>query len=198
MFKKSFGIAALVGATLVPAMAQKQTFTIQANGNFTKNTTTSAGNHTAEQSAGLLLSYDRFFKGNSAIELNYGVTRSRQEFKSTFVTGAGIFGGYSRVNAHEFTAAYKYRWDRGKYKPFVLGGAGAIAFDQILAGATTPTKLAIVYGAGVDMDFSERVFFRAMYRGQVYRIPGLAHLFGPNVQGFTHNMQPTVGAGFRF
>jgi opacity protein-like surface antigen len=130
--------------------------------------------------------------------VNYGAQRTRQEFLSSVVTPAGRFGAFNHLNQHEFSAAYVFRASSGKkITPFGFAGAGILLFDPIQSGNSS-AKFEFIYGAGADFQMNEKLFFRAMYRGQAYRIPGIGHLFGPYVTGFAHVIQPTLGVGFHF
>lgn len=184
-------------AAAIPAFAQapldfRHDAAVQATGSFLKDTTEAGVKNSATNSGGVLATYRLGLGLHHAVEFNYGYARNTQSY-----SGPSGFVGLP-VNAHEATAAYVYRQPYERVVPFALAGVGALTFDVHDAPSrTTQARAAFVYGAGVDVNLSSRLFFRAQYRGQVYESPtfDLAS-FGP--ERVTHRAQPSAGFGFRF
>ena len=146
----------------------------------------------ATNTGGVLATYRFFFNNYNGVEANYGYSLNTQNYN--------VFGSVSGVNAysHEFSAAYVLRLPRAHWAPFVLGGVGGLVFDpRNSVGASTQTRAAFVYGAGVDFRLSKRFFLRAEYRGFVFDSPtfGLQSLQGTD--RITHLAEPSIGFGFR-
>jgi len=82
--------------------------------------------------------------------------------------------------------------------PFVLAGAGALVFDpNNVPSANTQARAAFLYGGGADINITNRVFFRAGYRGLVYNSPNF-DVPALNVDRLTHRAEPFGGIGYRF
>ena len=163
----------------------------------------SSGNGVAQNptdSGRFLASYRLGFGNHSAVELNYGFSRSSQNFTGPF---PGIFSS-QQANMHEATAAYVFSLNRGgRLDPFVLGGGGALIFSPTdsafnpLLGGDTQARGTFLYGAGLDYRLVHGLGLRLQYRGLVYKAPdfGLAAL---STGSWTHTAEPSVGLVFRF
>ncbi len=195
MLRMKFAGAVIV-ATLIStsAFAQeeatyKNDVAVQAFGSFVKGTTQNGVEQSASNSGGVLASYRFFFNRNNGVELNYGYSLNTQSY-----SGQGV-ASYS----HEGSAAYVFRLPQRHWSPFVLAGAGGLAFDpNNFAGASAQGRAAFVYGAGADFKLSQRVFVRAEYRGLVYNSPtfGLSGLNG--LDRVAHRAEPSIGFGYSF
>jgi len=182
-------------AAAIPAFAQqdfRSDAAVQATGSFVKDTTENNVEHTATSSGGILATYRLGLGTHNAVEFNYGYARNTQAYAGA----AGAFG--QRINTHEATAAYVYRLPYKRIAPFALAGAEALVFDVPDAvSRATQARAAFVYGAGIDVNLTSRLFLRAQYRGQVYETPTFEQAaFGP--ERITHRAQPSAGFGFRF
>ena len=197
MFRKTFLTILIAGTASValPAYAQteeagRQDVAVQAFGSFVTSTTQNGIDNKATNSGGVLASYRLFFNKHSGIEANYGYTENTQKY-----TGAlGV-----KTRSHEVSGAYVFRMPMGKITPFALAGAGALVFNpKDFVGASTQTRAAFLYGAGLDYNLSHRIFLRAEYRGFVYNSPtySLASLGG--MDRIAHRAEPTFGFGYRF
>jgi opacity protein-like surface antigen len=181
-----------------PAFAQQeaehsQEVTVLALGSFVKNTTQNGIKQSTTNSAGVLGNYRYFFNRYNGVEANYAFTSNTQNYGA----GGSLAGIESR--SHELSAAYVLRRPGKWISPFALAGAGGLMFDpKNLAGASTQARAAFVYGAGADINMSKHLFMRAEYRGLVYNSPtfGISRLAGTD--RVTHEVEPTVGFGFRF
>jgi opacity protein-like surface antigen len=103
------------------------------------------------------------------------------------------------ANMHEWSAAYIFRMPLGRIAPFVEAGVGGLSFDPRNApDASSQTRVAFVYGAGADLNFSHNLFARAQYRGSVYKSPTFNLLANNGADRTTHLAEPSIGLGLRF
>ena len=187
------GIASLALPAFSQSEASRQEVSVQAFGSFVSNTTQNGVENKATNSGGVLGSYRYFFSAHHGVEADYGYALNTQTYGS-----AGETQGV-KTYSHEVSGAYVFRMPMGKVTPFALAGAGALIFDpKDFAGASTQTRAAFVYGAGLDFNMSHHLFMRAEYRGFVYNSPtfGLTTLDG--LDRVTHRAEPSVGFGYRF
>jgi len=63
--------------------------------------------------------------------------------------------------------------------------------------ANMQARAAFLYGGGADFNITNRVFFRAGYRGLVYNSPNF-DVPALNVDRLTHRAEPFGGIGYRF
>ncbi len=198
MFKANCFAGIVLGGALLtaPAFSQeggRSEVTVQALGSFVKTTTDNGIQQSATNSGGVLANYRFFFSDSHGVEVNYGYSLNTQ----TYGMATGPLGVKS--NQHEVTAAYVFRHRMHGFTPFVEAGAGGLVFDPADGnGASTQARAAFVYGGGVDLNFSKKVFLRAEYRGFVYNSPtfGLAEAQG--MDRITHRAEPSIGFGYRF
>jgi opacity protein-like surface antigen len=199
MFQKRLVItlAAGIASLAVPAFSQSETsgheVAVQAFGSFVSSTTQNGVENKATNSGGVLGSYRYFFSAHHGVEADYGYALNTQTYGSASET-QGV-----KTYSHEVSGAYVFRVPMGKVTPFALVGAGALIFEpKDFAGASTQTRAAFVYGAGVDFNMSHHLFMRAEYRGFVYNSPtfGLTTLDG--LDRVTHRAEPSLGFGYRF
>jgi opacity protein-like surface antigen len=185
-----------VGLASVTAFAQefnRSEVSVQAFGSFVKSTTDNGISQTATNSGGLLANYRFFFSQSHGIEVNYGYSLNTQ----TYGLGSGAEGVKS--DNHEVSAAYVFRHKMRGFTPFAEAGASALVFDpRDMAGASTQTRAAFVYGAGADIDITSKFFVRAEYRGFVYDSPTYGLLAFNGADRVTHRAEPSVGFGYRF
>lgn len=140
------------------------------------------------------------FKPKSAIEVNYGRMKNSQHYISTL-----DYRIPSTVT--EFSGAYVFRFaPRGKFSPFMFGGAGVIVFnpDDTLVdnvetgiGVQRQNRFAFLYGGGVDYHVIWRLGVRLQYRGLLFSAPDykLQTLFTGQHE---HMAEPGVGIVFNF
>jgi len=196
MFVKYLTSAAIAAALCsVPVLAQDETpvyrndVTVQAFGSFVKSTTQNGVRQSATDSGGVLASYRFFFNRYNGVEVNYGYSLNTQSY-----SGIGV-NSYS----HEGSADYVFRFPLRHWSPFVLAGAGGLAFDpKGFTGASNQGRAAFVYGAGADFNMSKHIYVRAEYRGLVYDSPtfGATELHG--FDRVAHRAEPSIGFGYRF
>ena len=188
----------LMGVALasVPAFSQefnRSEVSVQAFGSFVKTTTDNGINQSATNSGGVLANYRFFFSPSNGIEVNYGYSLNTQ----TYGLESGPLGVKS--GQHEVSAAYVFRHKMHSFTPFAEAGASALVFDpRDTAGVSTQTRAAFVYGAGADIDITNKFFVRAEYRGFVYQSPTYGLLAFQGADRVTHRAEPSVGFGYRF
>jgi opacity protein-like surface antigen len=197
LFRKSL-TALVLGSALasLPAFSQEEApqyrheVSAQALGSFLKDTTENGVQHSATNSGGVLGSYRFFFNKNHGIEVDYGWTRNTLSY-----TGLSSL----KTDSHEVTAAYVFRYPLKRVSLFALAGGGGLVFDPKYAPSLDKqARAAALYGAGADINLTQRLFFRAQYRGLIYNSPTFDQ---PGLNGFdriTHSAEPSAGIGFRF
>jgi opacity protein-like surface antigen len=174
-----------------------------------------------QQSATIGLDYFatfRFrFNPKHSLTFNYGRAKNSQVYQTNF-------DYHVLTRTTEYSGAYVYNlFEKGKFEPFVLVGAGALGFNpsstwlvlpdfvngvpnrmQINLNAAKQTALAYIYGAGLDYRLPWRFALRLQYRGLLYNAPdfkvnpnsGSAVNFSTGSKG--HMAEPSVGLVFRF
>lgn len=188
------------------ALAQepsKHEISVQGTGFFTSDTTGRGINQHTTNSGGLLISYRHLINKWLATDGSYGYTRN------TFQNFAFFNPNLNDVqtNVNQFTGALVFTpWSAGAIKPFAIAGAGILNFDPVtnhIQGGDFGIRLdgqykgAFVYGAGTDINISDRFAFRLEYRGLVYGRPD----FGQdslNSRRTAHSAQPSAGIVFKF
>jgi opacity protein-like surface antigen len=181
-----------VAILCAPMFAQeysKQDVSAQALGSFTKSTTSNGVEQSSTNSGGVLASYRYFLNKNSGVELSYAFTTSTQSY-----SGSGV-----DTHSSEALAAYVFRIPLKRITPFVLAGAGGVAFSpKDFVGASTQARAAFVYGGGADYNVTSHVFVRAEYRGLVYNSPTYDLSQFNGADRITHRAEPSIGFGYRF
>jgi outer membrane immunogenic protein len=152
-------------------------------------------------SAAVVASFRYRFNPTHSVEFNYASTRDSQ----VYTTGANQFRIMSKVSEYSFAYVLNI-FQRGKFEPFLFGGAGALVFHPgntyintyaLPVFVSKQTELAFLYGAGVDYRVVPHVAVRFQYRGLVYKAPDFA---GPNfLTSAKGNLaEPSIGVVFRF
>ena len=157
------------------------------------------------------------FKPKHSLIFNYGRAKNSQVYQTNF-------DFHVLTTTTEYSGAYVYNlFEKGKFEPFVLVGAGALGFYpsstwlvlpdfvnnvpnrvQIDLNAAKQTTLAYLYGGGVDYRLPWRFALRLQYRGLLYNAPdfkvnttsGSAVSFSTGSKG--HMAEPSIGLVFRF
>lgn len=188
----TFGVALMSAAAFAQEdyTAYKSDLSVQATGNFVKQTTQNGIKQDTTDSGGVLVSYRYWFDRHNGIEGNYSWTTNTEKYNNFGISD----------NSHEVSAAYVYRMPLKRWSPFVLGGAGALIFDpkNMPYTITTQARAAFVYGGGADVNLTSHLFMRAEYRGFVYNSPTYDYSGLRGVERVTHRAEPSVGFGFRF
>jgi opacity protein-like surface antigen len=198
MLQKKSIVTVMMGAALAaaPLFAQegyRSEASVQVFGSFVKDTVSNGVQQSATNSGGVLGTYRFFFTDRQGVEVNYGYSRNTQSY--------ALSGGTQGINAnqHEVTAAYVFRFPLRHFTPFVETGVGGVVFDpRDYVGASTQARAAFVYGGGVDLNFTKRIFMRAQYRGLVYNSPTFETVATSGYDRVTHRAEPSIGFGYRF
>jgi len=191
---------ALVAAAVLtagPALAQevfKSEVSAQYFGGFVSSTWNGGVQQSATDSGGVLGNYRFFFNDFNGVEFNYGYTADTQKY----LLYPPFLGSIrEKADTSEATAAYVVRYPGHRLMPFALMGAGSLVYHPQNSAGTVQARPAFVYGAGVDLGFTQRVFMRVQYRGLVYSTPDFNNRdWGP--ERVTHMAEPSIGFGFRF
>ena len=220
MLKKAGLVTAVLFLFTSPGVSQDRGhFDAGINGAavFTKTSSGNGVQHSATVGSDYFGTFRFKFKHKHSLIFNYGAYKNSQVYQTNF--------DYHVVTSTtEYSGAYVYNlFQKGKFEPFVLVGAGALKFNpqstwlvlpdfitgvpnrvQINLNATKQTALAYLYGAGVDYRLPWRFALRLQYRGLLYNAPdfkvnalsGSAVNFSTGGKG--HMAEPSIGLVFRF
>lgn len=184
------------------ALAQHSDVAVSGTGVFTNRITGSGLAQTATASGGFLISY-RHIAHHGGIEVSYGYTQNSQRYGGLFGSATSFVPIQTGMN--EVTADYVYRASFGRIKPFALAGGGLIIFDPTSAGvnaAPVPishqTRVAFLYGAGIDVGIVKFLALRAQYRGLFYEAPDFGASPTLHTGSAMHSQEPAIGLVFRF
>ena len=189
MFKKtSLAVAALflLATNAVGQAGNRFDVGLGFEGVFPRQTSANGIVLSPTKSGGFLGTLRWRFTAKHSIETNYARTNDSQIY-----TTPNTFRIQSNVT--EWTGAYVFSpMETKKFEPFVFGGAGILTFDpfntfvntfQVAVPSTKQTKLAVLYGGGVDYKaFSSvpvlrkfavapHLALRIQYRGLFYKVP---------------------------
>jgi opacity protein-like surface antigen len=156
-------------------------------------------------------------KSKNSFIFNYGRAKNSQIYQTDF-------DYHQQASIVEYSGGYVRNFlEKGKFQPFFLVGAGALAFSpnstwvffpdlpndipnhiQINVNAVKQTEPALLYGVGVDYKLPWRFALRLQYRGLYYSNPdfkvntlnGSAISFVSGYRG--HMAEPSIGLVFRF
>lgn len=201
-FKTAILIAA-VALFSIPAWSQgeqaPQTDVFEASANLTANLQgqTSVGGVTdrATYSGGVLFNFRYRFRTNLYAEANGGFTTYTQYYEPV--------SGQEQANIYEGTAgaAYMFRQQTERLRPFVEVGGGVLYFSPVATGST-PGGAKVVQplgfgGVGVDYKMNKSFSFRAGFRELIYRTPSF-NVTSQNLNTFSEMAEPYVGIALRF
>jgi opacity protein-like surface antigen len=220
MLKNAGLIAAALCLLTSPGITQdKGHFDASFNGAvvFTKTSNGNGIQHSATIGSDYFGTFRVRFNRKHSLEFNYGRAKNSQVYQTNF--------DYHVVTStSEYSGAYVYNlFEKGKFEPFLLVGAGALSFNpqstwlilpdfvagipnrvQINLNAAKQTNLAYLYGGGVDYRLPWRFALRLQYRGLIYNAPdfkvnpnsGSAVNFSTGSKA--HMAEPSIGLVFRF
>lgn len=187
-----------LGAALVstPAFSQedynRHEVSAQFLGQFVRSTTHNGVDHEATHSGGVLGNYRFYFSRHHGVEASYSWARNTQRYNFQ-ASGTGI-----KSDQHEVSAAYVFRIPMKRVTPFFEGGGAALTFSpKDFDAAERKTRPAFLYGGGIDLNLTQRLFLRAQFRGFVYKSPTFGVVDSESGRT-THMAEPSVGLGFRF
>jgi opacity protein-like surface antigen len=203
------------------ALAQDGRFDAGINGGEVFTNTASGNSVVQSATAGLnVFGTIRYkFKSKHSLLFNYGRSRNSQTYQS-----GDNFHVLNSIS--EISGAYMFSpMPNRKLEPFFLAGGGVLIFSpsstwvvfpnlpdnvmdrvQVNLGASSQTKLAFLYGLGVDykLPMFSRLSLRLQYRGFLYKAPdfNVDQNSGSQVNFFTggkeHMAEPSIGFVFRF
>jgi len=181
----------------VPIFGQEESYrsevSLQGSGSVVSETTKVGIRQNAGNSGGVLGSYRFFFNEHHGVEVDYGYTSNTQRYG----LASGVDG--VKTHSHEMTAAYVFRVPFKRWSAFALAGVGDLVFQPKDAPTLqNQARAAFVYGGGVDVNVTRRMFFRAQYRGLVYNSPTWDIPAFAGMDRITHRAEPSAGFGFRF
>ena len=189
----------LLFTTAATAQEVRNEVSVQGTGFFTKDSNGNGISRTTTKTGGLEVGYRYHINRWLSAEANYGFDRNTQKYFSNT--------GQSRVqsDAHGATAdvVVNLPLHISKFRPYALAGGGGLIFHPtgngggFVPGADTQAKGAFLYGGGADIYITNRLFFRAGYRGLLYNSPNF-DVPALNVDRLTHRAEPFGGIGYRF
>jgi opacity protein-like surface antigen len=158
------------------------------------------------------------FKPKHSLLFNIGSARNSQIYQTNF-------DFHVLTKTTEYSGAYMYTlFDKRKFQPFVLIGAGALSFNpqstwlflpdfvpgvpnrvQAVLNTSKQTQLMYLYGGGFDYRLPWKFALRVQYRGLIYNAPSFnvnAALTQGSVNLSTgskgYMSEPSIGLVFKF
>jgi len=220
MLKKALLVAAAFFLCTLFAFSQnKGHFDASINGAvvFTKASSGNGVQQSATTGGDYFGTFRFRLKPKHSLIFSYGRAHNSQVYQTNF-------DYHVLTRTTEYSGAYVYNFfEKGRFEPFVLVGAGALGFYpsstwlvlpefvngvpnrvQINLNAAKQTNLAYLYGGGLDYRLPWRFALRLQYRGFLYNAPdfkvnpttGSAVNFSTGSKG--HMAEPSIGLVFRF
>ena len=221
MFKSAGAVLAALLCFASISFAQNYRFDASVNGAavFTKQSEANGITQSGTVGTNFFGTFTYHLKPRHAFLFNYGRTKDSQVFQ----TGDNF---HVLTTITEYSGAYRYAAIRkSNFEVFGLAGGAALRFyprstwvffpplpnnipNNVMAdvGATTQTRVAFLYGLGVDYNIPTfpRLAVRLQYRGFLYKEPDFNVNSSTNgaLSFFTgtygHMAEPSVGLVFRF
>lgn len=211
-------VTSLVGSVVASAQTD---IAASLYGAFNQSTSGSGGKQIPFNAAGVMIELRHISNPLVGYEVTYSYNRANQEYVVTQPCPAGYTCAGTAViksAAHEITGDWVASIKYGKLRPFALAGIGArldipsggtanaqacVTGDPFLceseAGSvatTTSSKVAFIFGAGLDWTLLPHIGFRFQYRGNVYKAPDLVGAV--STDSFTQTSEPMAGIFLRF
>ena len=184
---------------------------------FTKSTNGNGIQQSATAGSNFFGTFRFKFKPKNSLEINFGSARNSQIYQSNV-------DFHTLDSIREISGAYVYTlFEKGKFQPFVLAGAGALSFspkttwlilpdfvvgvpNRVLTplNTTKQTNVTYMFGGGVDYRLPWRFALRLQYRGLVYNAPdfNVTAVSGSSVSLATGSKafmsEPSIGIVFKF
>jgi len=221
MLKSTEAVIAALLCLASVSFAQNYRFDASVNGAavFTKQSEGNGITQYATVGTNVFGSFSYRLKPRHSFLFDYGRAKNSQVFQ----TGDNF---HVLTTITEYSGAYRYSAIRKRnFEIFGLAGGGALRFyprttwvffpplpnnipNNVLAnvGATTQTRVAFLYGVGVDYSIPtfSRLALRFQYRGFLYREPNFNVNTSTNgalsffTGTYSHMAQPSIGLVFRF
>jgi opacity protein-like surface antigen len=182
--------------------------TVNTEGNFTIE---SEKSQSLSPSSGALFTFHQAMKPYLGYNVNFDYTSLKQSYsqgsaslnsnKSTTPTSFAAYSFSARM--YELTVAYAFSGPRfERFRTFGQFGGGGLFFEPAQAPfAKEQTRPAMVFGIGIERDFSTHFSIRAEYRGLFYKGPDYQidrPAYVPQQRLFTVTNQPTISLVYRF
>ena len=205
MFAKS-GLLLAVLLSFLPALAAQEVresdLSLNVTGLFGVQTQNNGVTQRVTDAGGGLATFRHHFGHRLGIDLNYGFARDTYYYL-VIAAGSSPTSYYIQTNVHEATGDVLFSaFHHGRFSPYILGGGGELIFAPTGFSGGTSAQVrqlqpAILYGAGTDVDVTQRFALRLQYRGFFYRTPD----FGVSTLStglYTHTAEPSLGIVYRF
>ena len=172
--KKTILLLSVLMLTAVAGYAQesRQDVSVSGSGAFAPEVHGNAIQKNTTTTLGLLASYRYMLTPRSAVEANYGYAQNTEKYKLYGSAQGGIHTLQS-----EYSVAYVYSLNFGKYNPFAEAGVGAMVFHPIKDNGTyqidakSNTIIGALFGAGLAYEISPSFDVRVEYRGFLGKTP---------------------------
>lgn len=206
MVKRAGIVVTLLFSLSLAAAGQEHRWDISLNASavLNKKTTGNGVTQTPTDGRGFLATLRLNMSAKHSLEVNY----ARSYTAEKYVTPTLDYR--FQTNVTEFSGAYVFNpLETEKFRPFLLGGAGAVVFNPYyeyidfipvsMMGARQ-TQVGFLYGGGVDYRLprvGSRFALRLQYRGLLFSAPSfkLQNLF-TGASG--HMAEPSLGIVFKF
>jgi len=162
-------------------------------------------------SPGALFTFHQAMKPYLGYNVNFDYTSLKQSFSqgsasinSNGSTTPTSFAAYSfNARVYELSVAYAFSGPRfARFRTFGQFGGGGLFFQPAQAPfAKEQTRPAMVFGIGIEGDFSTHFSIRAEYRGLFYKGPDYQidrPAYVPWQRLFTVTNEPTISLVYRF
>jgi opacity protein-like surface antigen len=200
--KKTILLLCALTLTAVAGYAQesRQDVSISGTGVFSPEVHGNAIQKNTTTTLGLLASYRYMLTPRSALEINYGYAQNTEKF----IVSGKAQGGIHTLQS-EYSAAYVYSLNFGRYNPFVEAGPGAMVYHPLLDNGTyqidakSNTEIGGLFGAGLAYEISPSFDIRVEYRGFVAKTPDFGlpgNLFKTN--RYQVSSSPSIGIAYHF
>lgn len=220
MLKKAGILCAGLVFLTCAAASQDGRFDVSGNlgATFTKTSSGNGINQSATAGSDVFLTVGMRLAPKNSLIFNLGTARNSQTYESNY-------DFHVLTHTTEYSGAWRFApVKKGRFEPFVLAGGGVLKFKpqstwlvlpdlsgnipnrvQTNLGAQNQTKIAFLYGVGVDYHPPHfwRFSIRLQYRGLLYKAPDFnVNANGGSLTLFTgalgHMAEPSAGLVFRF
>lgn len=168
------------------------------------NSTTTAGTVTQipVDSYGGMFELRHIQKPLVGYELTYSYNSGTQTIEKSAACGLNCATPAQTVNSGANLVGLDWIFSKqfGNLRPFAAAGLGFFIDEpsgRTAYGINDITRLAWLYGGGIDYAFSQHLGVRVQYRGVLYKVPNLSQLF-PAQGIYTQTSEPMGGVFYRF
>lgn len=137
-----------------------------------------------------------WFNPHEALEASYSYAPTDVLLKEICTPNCGSLTATGITRTDFFAVNYvRTLHVRGRMRPFLTAGLGAVLTNQVIAQHLTNKAFAANFGGGFDFQVSRHWALRAEYRDWLFEMP---QENDSSPTGLTHNSVPSVGFVFRF